>query len=70
LTICLKTIREMQNVTQEELAKHIGVSQQFISRLESGTKTMPLALAVEIADFLNISLDELVGRKQEQEEQK
>ena len=72
MTICLKSIRETKNITQEDVAKHIGVSQQFVSRLENNTKALPLAMAVEIADYLDVSLDELVGRerKKEQEEQK
>lgn len=68
MTICLKSIRETKNITQEDVAKHIGVSQQFVSRLENNTKALPLAMAVEIADYLDVSLDELVGRERKKEQ--
>ena len=60
---CIKELRETRNITQEEIAETLGVTKQFISRIENGYKVMPLAIAVEIADYLNVSLDELVGRK-------
>jgi len=63
LEIRLKDVRESRNVSQEDVAQHIGVSQQFISRVEHGTKDMSFSLATEIADYLNVSLDELAGRQ-------
>ena len=62
LNIRLKDIREARNMSQDDIAKQIGVSQQFISRVERGNKSISLDLAVEIADFLNVSLDEIAGR--------
>lgn len=59
----LKEARESRNATQEQLAKQIGVSQEFISRVEKGTKKISLDLAAEIADYLDVSLDEIAGRK-------
>lgn len=59
----LKAVRESRNATQEQLAKQIGVSQVFISRVEKGTKKISLDLAAEIADYLNVSLDEIAGRQ-------
>jgi len=64
---CIKELRETRNITQEEIAETLGVTKQFISRIENGYKVMPLAIAVEIADYLNVSLDELVGRKFKEE---
>lgn len=63
MEIRLKDVRESRNVSQEDVAQHIGVSQQFISRVEHGTKDMSFSLATEIADYLNVSLDELAGRQ-------
>ena len=62
MNIRLKDIRETRNMSQDDIAKQIGVSQQFISRVERGNKSISLDLAVEIADFLNVSLDEIAGR--------
>lgn len=63
MNIRLKDIREARNMSQDDIAKQIGVSQQFISRVERGNKSISLDLAVEIADFLNVSLDEIAGRQ-------
>ena len=62
MKIYLKEIREAKRISQTELAKHLGVSQAFICRIESGTKSMPYTLFIEIADFLECSLDEIAGR--------
>lgn len=62
MEIHLKEVRESRNVTQEAVAQHIGVSQQFISRVEKGTKQISLDLASDIADYLSVSLDEIAGR--------
>lgn len=63
MKICLKDVRESRAVTQEAIAKQVGVSQQFISRVERGNKSISLDLAAEIADYLNVSLDEIAGRQ-------
>lgn len=58
----LKDVRTAKKVKATELAEHIGVSKAFISRVEHGTKDMSFSIAIEIADFLNVSLDEIAGR--------
>ena len=71
MNIRLKDIRESRNMSQDDIARQIGVSQQFISRVEKGNKSISLDLAAEIADYLNVSLDEIAGRtpaKQELED--
>lgn len=65
MNIRLKDIREARNISQDDIAKQIGVSQQFISRVERGNKSISLDLAAEIADFLNVSLDEIAGRNKQ-----
>ncbi|MBR1528558.1 MAG: helix-turn-helix transcriptional regulator [Oscillospiraceae bacterium] len=65
MDIRLKDIREARNMSQDDIAKQIGVSQQFISRVERGNKSISLDLAAEIADFLNVSLDEIAGRNKQ-----
>lgn len=65
MNIRLKDIREARNISQDDIAKQIGVSQQFISRVERGNKSISLDLAAEIADYLDISLDEIAGRNKQ-----
>ncbi len=45
----LRAEREKKGVTTVELAKAIGVSQSFISYIESGRKTPSTAVIVDIA---------------------
>lgn len=58
----LRNVRIAKKVKAIEVAKHLGVSTAFISRVEHGTKDMSFSLAIEIADFLDVSLDEIAGR--------
>lgn len=47
---------------QKELAERVCVSYSTISRIEDGTKSPSLALMTKIADVLDSSIDELLGR--------
>lgn len=60
----LKEIRIKNNVTQEEIAEHIGINKSIISRYERGIKDISLSLAIDIADYFKCTLDELVNRKE------
>lgn len=62
MKIRLKRIRAERNISQEEIASRIGVTTSFISRVEKGTRDISLSLSSDIADYLDISLDELAGR--------
>ena len=63
MEIRLKNIRTKKKITQEEIAKRIGVTKAYICRVEKGTRDINLSLAADIADYLGVSLDELAGRK-------
>ncbi|MBQ8309218.1 MAG: helix-turn-helix transcriptional regulator [Clostridia bacterium] len=58
----LKYQREINNYSQCQLAKLTGISQENISRWEAGTVYPNIDFCVKLADFYQISLDELVGR--------
>ena len=59
----IKYARKERGIKQVEVSKMIGISQPEISRWETG-KAYPSVLSlVDLADALDISLDELVGRK-------
>ncbi|MDE7297171.1 MAG: helix-turn-helix transcriptional regulator [Clostridia bacterium] len=52
----------MSNLTQTELAKATGLKQQMISHWEAHKGLPNIDFCVRLAEFYNISLDELVGR--------
>ena len=57
-----KTIRINAGITQKELAKATGISQQAISTYENNLKEPTITNCIKLADYYQISLDELVGR--------
>jgi transcriptional regulator with XRE-family HTH domain len=59
----LKYHRESNGLSQTQLAKATGVSQQKLSYYESGKHSPSIEDCILLADFYGISLDELVGRK-------
>ncbi len=54
--------REIANISRLELSQKIGTSQQNISRWERGEVLPSIDFCVKLADFYNISIDELIGR--------
>lgn len=44
-------------------ARHIGLTERNYSRLEKGDIEMRLPIAIAIADALDCSIDELIGRE-------
>ena len=58
----LKKILEEKKITQAELAKNVGITQAYTSYLLNGFKQPSVELLKRIADFLDVSLDELVKR--------
>ena len=59
----IREIREKKGLSQKDIANALKVKRPFITNLENSRKPLPLKRAIEIADFLNVSLDELVGRE-------
>lgn len=58
----LREVREARNMSQEELARKIGVNQCHISDIERGRRKPSLDVLVKMADALGCSTDELIGR--------
>lgn len=58
----LKKLRLKKHLRQSDIAKIIGISQQQYSRLESSYKGLTIDKAIALADFFDVSLDELFGR--------
>ncbi len=58
----LKQLREQRNLTQLRLAMDLGMSQNTISRYETGTREADYATLIKIADYFDVSIDFLLGR--------
>ncbi len=59
------TIRMEKKLSRRELAKKVGVSQQFIQQLEKGKKNPSLVTAVKLAHALDCTLDRLLTDRDE-----
>lgn len=56
-------MRLERKVTQEDLAQEVGVSRQTIIAIEKGNYTPSLLLAMQLADFFNVSVEQLFSIK-------
>ena len=56
----LKDKRKKQGLTQEKLAEYVNLSVSHLSHIENGNEKTSLQTIVNIANILNISLDELL----------
>lgn len=65
MTICerIKGLREDHDLTQETIAQILHISQRTYSHYENGTRSLPLDIFIQIADYYDVSLDYLAGRK-------
>ena len=59
--------RKKQGLTQEALAQALGVTNQSVSKWESGQCCPDISLIPQLADMFGIYIDELFGRSVEKE---
>jgi transcriptional regulator with XRE-family HTH domain len=52
----LADFRKARNVTQEQLAKRLRISQERVSQIESGAETISVDRLLDFADALGIRL--------------
>lgn len=66
----IKKLRLEKELTQERLADILSVSPQAVSRWECGTTTPDITLLPVIADYFQVTIEELLGVEQSRKEQK
>lgn len=59
----IRDLREDHDLTQQGVAEILMCDQSLYSKYERGERSLPLELAVKLADLYNVSLDYLVGRE-------
>lgn len=59
----LKSLREDREIKQSELASVLKISVAQYSRIENNVSIMSVNQAIILADYFQVSLDELVGRE-------
>lgn len=61
MNLRIRDLREDNDLTQTQLAKFLGCTQQTYSRYESGEITIDIHSLIKLAEFYHTSLDYLVG---------
>lgn len=56
----LKELRKEKNLTQEKFAEVMGVSNRSVSRWETGSNLPDLDILIQIADFYEVELREIL----------
>ena len=60
-------LRKERNLTQEEAAKNLGISMKSYCRYEKEEREPTASVLVQMAKFYHVSLDYLVGLKDERQ---
>ena len=66
----LKDLRREKGITQEQLAEELGVSGRTISRWENGNNMPDISLLVEIAEYFDVSIPEIIKGERKSEDMK
>ncbi len=59
----IRDLREDKDKTQKEIADLLNMQLTVYRRYELGERELPLWAAIKLADYYDVSLDYLVGRK-------
>ena len=57
----IKYLRTEKGLSQEDLAKELGVSNAIISRWENGLREPSMSSLIALAKFFHVSIDYIVG---------
>ena len=66
----IKVLRSRDDVTQDKLAEALGVTSQAISKWENETGYPDIEFIAPIANFFNVTIDELFDHDKEEKERK
>ncbi len=63
----LKELRKEKNLTQEQLAEVLNVSGRTVSRWETGSNMPDLSILVELADYYDVDIREIINGERKSE---
>ena len=61
----IRDLREDKGLTQKQISEYLMCDQSLYSKYERGEREIPLSLIVKLADYYDVSIDYLVGRRSE-----
>lgn len=59
----LKDLRKTKGLTQKEVSEKIGIARGSYGNWERGKREPNIEMLVKLADYFDVSLDYLLGRK-------
>lgn len=63
----LRELRKEKDLTQEQLAEKFGVSSRSVSRWENGNTMPELSILVELADYYEVDIKEIIDGERKSE---
>ncbi len=63
----IRQLREDMDLTQDNLAKKLNLTQRTYARYEANESNIPLEVLNKIADYYNVSTDYLLNRTNKKE---
>ena len=63
----LRELRKEKKLTQEQLAEKFGVSSRSVSRWENGNTMPELGILVELADYYEVDIKEIINGERQSE---
>lgn len=57
----IKDLREDHDMLQKDVAKLLGISQQYYSEYEKGNRTIPIQHLITLSKYYGTSIDYIVG---------
>lgn len=63
----LKGLRKEKNLSQEQLAEQLDVSGRTVSRWETGSNMPDISMLVELAEFYELSITEIIDGERKSE---
>ena len=57
----IRDLREDNDLTQKEIAKTLGCSQQVYSNYELGQRDVPTDILIKLSKLYNVSVDYILG---------
>ena len=63
----LRDLRKEKGQTQEEIAEKFGISSKSVSRWETGKSLPDLAILVELADYYEVDIKEIIDGERKSE---
>lgn len=63
----IRDLREDNDLTQKQISEYLMCDQSLYSKYERGERAIPLSLIIKLADYYDVSIDYLVGRRSEKQ---